>query len=105
MASAGTSPLLYPKDLPTEIRAKMARDSVPPPSSSGDTTHRVKESFPQLEAVRAAAIIDTERAYLKDLMAHTGGDIAAAIDLSGLSRARFYALLKKHSIATSIRPK
>ena len=46
-----------------------------------------------------------EESYLKDLMAHTGGDIATAIDLSGLSRARFYALLKKHGIATSIRPK
>jgi two-component system NtrC family response regulator len=108
MASAGTSPLLYPKDLPTEIRAKMARDSVHHPSSSGETTHRVKKegkSFPRLEEVRAAAIIDTERVYLKDLMAYTGGDVAAAIDLSGLSRARFYALLKKHGIATSIRPK
>jgi two-component system, NtrC family, response regulator len=108
MASAGTSPLLYPKDLPTEIRAKMARDSVPPHSSSGQTTHRVKmegKPFPGLEEVRAAAIIDAECAYLEDLMAHTGGDIATAIDLSGLSRARFYALLKKHGIATSIRPK
>jgi hypothetical protein len=38
-------------------------------------------------------------------MAHTGGNIRAAIDISGLSRARFYALLKKHGIATSIRPK
>jgi two-component system NtrC family response regulator len=108
MASSGTSPLLYPKDLPTEIRVKMARDSVPPHSSSGETTHRVNKkgnSFPQLEEVRAASIIDTERAYLGDLMAHTGGDVAAAIGLSGLSRARFYALLKKHGIATSLRPK
>jgi two-component system, NtrC family, response regulator len=108
MASAGESPLLYPKDLPTEIRAKTARDSVPPHSSIGDAMHRVTtedKSCPKLEAVRAAAIIDTERVYLKDLMAHTGGDIAAATDRSRLSRARFYGLLKKHGIATSIRPK
>jgi two-component system, NtrC family, response regulator len=108
MASAGASPLLYPKDLPTEIRAKMARDSVPHASSHGDTTYsedKEGKAFPQLEEVRAAAIIDVEHAYLADLMTHTGGDIPAAIDISGLSRARFYALLKKHGIATTIRPK
>ena len=65
IASAGASPLLYPKDLPTEIRAKMARDSVPHPSSRDDATHRVsskEKSFPQLEEVRAEAIIESESA-------------------------------------------
>lgn len=108
MASAGNSHLLYPKDLPTEIRAKMARDSVPPPGAPDDAPHSENpegKSFPQLDDVRAAAVIETERTYLSDLMAHAKGDIRAATDLSGLSRARFYALLKKHGIATSIRPR
>ncbi len=108
MASSGPSPLLYPKDLPTEIRVKMARDSVPPLALQDDATHRENpkgNAFPQLENIRAAAIIETERVYLTDLIAHTKGNIATAIDLSGLSRARFYALLKKHGIGTSIRPK
>jgi transcriptional regulator of acetoin/glycerol metabolism len=48
--------------------------------------------------------METERTYLTDLMAHTEGNIATAIEHSGLSRARFYALLKKYGIATTIRP-
>ncbi len=108
MASSGTNPLLYPKDLPTEIRVKMARDSVPPTASQDDAPQRETpkgKSFPTLDNARAAAIIETERTYLTNLMAHTVGNIREAIDVSGLSRARFYALLKKHGIGTAIQPK
>ncbi len=108
VVSAGSSPFLFPKDLPVEIRAKMARDSVPPVAPPFDAAmDREPEGplFQTMEAVRTAAIDDTERTYLSELMAHTGGDIAAAVDISGLSRARFYALLKKYGISTSFRTK
>jgi two-component system, NtrC family, response regulator len=106
IASAETGPLLYPKDLPTEIRAKLARDSVPPEPQK-EVPQKQKhddKSYPKMEAIRATAIIDTERNYLNELMDFSSGNVAAAITLSGLSRARFYALLKKHGIATSSRP-
>lgn len=108
IASAGPNPLLFPKDLPTYIRAKLARDSIAFPSPLGDSGHGDHEEgrlFPRLDETRAAAIIDTERMYLRNLMAHTGGDLVKALKISGLSRARLYSLLKKHGITTSKRPK
>lgn len=104
LASAGVGPLLYPKDLPMEIRAKMARNAVSEQPSSEDkssSTHAEETPFPCLGDVRERALRETERDYLYQLMTYTQNDIPKAIQLSGLSRARFYALLKKHGIATS----
>jgi two-component system NtrC family response regulator len=41
-----------------------------------------------------------ESQYLQRLVTGTKGDIGAACRISGLSRPRFYALLKKHNIDT-----
>jgi two-component system, NtrC family, response regulator len=104
IASIGAGPLLYPKDLPIEIRAQMARNSVPPATSGNATQNSMKDDnqFPHWEEVRAAAVIDAERTYLKTIMNHVEGNVASAISLSGLSRARFYALLKKHEMTSTI---
>ncbi|MBN2525983.1 MAG: sigma-54-dependent Fis family transcriptional regulator [Deltaproteobacteria bacterium] len=105
IASAGPGPILYPMDLPMEIRAKLARESVyasiDHPASQNSDTH--DKSFPQLEKIRSAAIIEAERSYLIELMKHVEGNVTEAIATSGLSRARFYALLKKHGITNSLR--
>jgi len=42
-----------------------------------------------------------EADYLASLMRRTSGDIAEACRISGLSRSRLYALLKRHRIPTS----
>jgi transcriptional regulator of acetoin/glycerol metabolism len=39
-----------------------------------------------------------ESKYLQGLVAGTKGDVEAACRIAGLSRSRFYALLKKHNI-------
>ena len=39
-----------------------------------------------------------ESQYLQELMTSTKGDISASCRISGLSRSRLYALLKKHNI-------
>ena len=108
VASAGSSRLLFPKDLPLKIRAQMARDAVPPLIDFDDAGYEKGKSvgaFPTIEEVRSRAITDVEHAYLSDVMDYTGGDIAAAIEISGISRARFYALLKKYGIATTFHSK
>ena len=109
VASAGSSPILFPKDLPLKIRAQMARDAVHSligvDDPARDSTEGTSSAFPSLETVRAQAVADVEHTYLSDVMEFSGGDIATAIHLSGLSRARFYALLKKHGIAPPSRSK
>jgi two-component system NtrC family response regulator len=102
IASAGSRPLLYPRDLPTHIRARMARDAAA--SVHRHDTPETRSSapvgaFPRLDEARAAAMATAEREYLRDLLACTVGDLAQACRISGLSRSRLYSLLKKHGIA------
>ena len=40
----------------------------------------------------------TERQYLQDVVLHTEGNMKEACRISGLSRSRFYARLKKYGI-------
>jgi transcriptional regulator of acetoin/glycerol metabolism len=83
----------------------MARDSVslsfPLKTDSFDPAEEIP--FPTLDEVRTKAVLTSEREYLHQVMTYVQGDIHKATGLSGLSRARFYGLLKKHGIATSKR--
>ena len=100
VASAGGRALLYPMDLPIDIRAKLARDSADSlPSRLVREEPDAKPAgrpFPPLGETRSAAVAAVERQYLRDLLAHTGSDLGSACAISGLSRSRLYSLLKKH---------
>ena len=43
-----------------------------------------------------------ERRYLDGLIRAHGRDVAAMIDISGLSRSHFYALLKKYGLVIAL---
>jgi two-component system NtrC family response regulator len=102
IAFAGDRPLLYPMDLPIDIRAKLARDSVDllheRQRLEAESLGSAMQTFPRLDEVRAAAVTATERQYLRDLLTHTGGDLGRACAIAGLSRSRLYSLLKKHEV-------
>jgi two-component system NtrC family response regulator len=70
---------------------------------AADSQTPVAESsgaFLKLKDVRAIALDNAERQYVKDLMTFPTGDIKKACQLSGLSRTRLYVLLKKHNLST-----
>jgi two-component system NtrC family response regulator len=93
--------ILFPKHLPTYIRAQIARSSV---SEKGAPEVREAETprvLPMIQEVRDRAIAEVEKKYLRDLIALTRGDIKEACRLSGLSRSRLYLLLKKHDVSSS----
>jgi two-component system, NtrC family, response regulator len=99
LLSAKDEPILFPKHLPTYIRIQVARSSFPKkPASQGKPEIRssVPKVPPKLKAVRKAAVSETEQQYLKDLISFVGGDINKACRVSGLSRSRFYTLLRKY---------
>jgi two-component system NtrC family response regulator len=48
---------------------------------------------------RQKVVDDAENEYLKDLMKLTQRNIKDACQISGLSRPRLYALLKKHNMS------
>ncbi|GAB6059687.1 sigma-54-dependent transcriptional regulator [Desulfonatronum parangueonense] len=54
--------------------------------------------FPTLRELREVTVSAMEKKYLEELLHRSGADLNAALNLSGLSRARFYELLKKHSM-------
>jgi len=102
VASADGRPLLYPMDLPIDIRAQLARssaDSVRPlPNADARAVAGAASTFPRLDETRAEAVAAVERQYLHDLVTHTRGDLDLAGEISGLSRSRLYALLRKHKV-------
>jgi two-component system NtrC family response regulator len=103
IASAGSRPLLYPMDLPTDIRAKLARDSAGLLQGrqlrEAEASEDAARALPRLAEARTAAIAAAEREYLRDLLTHTGDNVSRACAISGLSRSRLYSLLKKHGMA------
>jgi len=100
--SARHEPMLFPRHLPTDIRAKMARTSV---AEEDIGTQKPKgsvycrEVLPRLNELREAAIAEVELSYLTRLLSLSSGDIKEACRISGLSRSRLYELLKKHNVS------
>jgi two-component system NtrC family response regulator len=101
IAVAQSEPTLFPKHLPMYIRVKYARDSVSrdiPEKHATKEDYAKKDGFPVLRDFRDAAMADIEKRYLEDLVSFSSGNISDACRISGLSRSRLYALLKKYSI-------
>lgn len=90
---------LYPQHLPVHVRAAVAKKHVGSvtPTNAPELTPEPKE-FPPLAQYRDDAASQAEAVYLKALLSACAGDTQQAIKTSGLSRSRFYALLKKHAL-------
>jgi len=107
LLSARDEPVLFPKHLPTYIRIQVARSSFPKKSASQrkpEIRSSVPQAPPKLKDIRKAAVSEAEQRYLKDLISFVGGDINKACRISGLSRSRFYTLLRKYRPADGRRP-
>lgn len=108
VAAARQEPVLFPKHLPVYIRVHLARASVEQESASETVTDEAQSStvqcepLPRLVDLRDAAIKELERNYLCNLMAQAS-TMQQACAISGLSRSRLYALLKKHSLPSCFR--
>jgi two-component system NtrC family response regulator len=101
------NPILYPKQLPSHIRAKIVRASVAketPPISTRKNIPENSKRLPKLKALREESVTRIEKQYLNDLMSQTNGDIREACQISGLGRARLYELMKKYHISRPIAP-
>jgi transcriptional regulator of acetoin/glycerol metabolism len=61
-------------------------------------------AFPTIQEMRDRVVDEAERKYLHDLLSFTQGNIQEACRISGLSRSRFYLLLKKYRISKSFSP-
>lgn len=94
---------LYPRHLPRSIRAQLTKlslteNQIKEAQRSGKSSDSIK-NFPPLKKYRAQQMEEIEKNYLRDMLEITGGDIKESCKVSGLSRARLYALLKQHGIS------
>ena len=102
LSSAEGETNLLSRHLPMNIRVAIARAGVDGGAHEGaaapawaiDPKH-----FPSLKEFREARLVEAERFYLEELMRAEAWDVPRAMRTSGLSRARLYALLKRHGVA------
>jgi len=107
-------PVLYPIHLPPEIRLCRIRTMVsqkhdqpasPRPLGAPLTAGKASPaSLPPFKEYRRQLNLDLETQYLQRLLQATGGDIAKACAVSGLSRSRLYDLLKAHALTYASDP-
>ena len=99
LATARFEQTLFPKHLPNHIRVLVTRSAVagekPTPA---EPMGQIVQRLPKLNDYREAIYAKAEKQYLQELMEVTGGTIAEACRISGLSQSRLYALLKKHDV-------
>jgi two-component system NtrC family response regulator len=101
ISAAPGDPVLFQKHFPTTIRVAVARASVGGGTTEKESTHATHSpavAFPKLQKVRESATAQAEQQYLEDLLALTQGDIQRACRVSGVSRSRLYALMKKYRL-------
>jgi two-component system NtrC family response regulator len=101
IVSAQDAPTLFPMNLPQHIRIQLARKSVGRKAETPASADRpaAMNKLSNLAAAREAGLAEIEKEYLIRLVRESGRDVSKACQISGLSRSRFYALLKKYSIS------
>jgi two-component system NtrC family response regulator len=113
VSAAGHEPVIFPKHLPIYIRVQLARASVAQgqepeqaprerAAHDGDMDHESSRPLPKLVEMRDIAIAEVEQRYLRELMTLTK-DMHEACRISGMSRSRLYALLKKYDLPSCFR--
>jgi two-component system NtrC family response regulator len=98
---ARNEPLLFSKHLPLHIRIQVARTTAAEKAGEAGEDLDEKDSGPKIERwndARNAGLQKFEREYLLNLLSSCDGDIEKSVTVSGLSKARLYALLKKHGL-------
>ncbi|WP_419659816.1 two component system response regulator, sigma54-specific [Desulfosarcina variabilis str. Montpellier] len=115
--NAGEERTLYAMHLPKAMRISAARANIigkmppcpqpaeqPPPQATrpegtaalaGEIETLLADAPPSLKQFKAIM----EKRYLEQVIATTGGDLKSILDISGLSRSHFYALLKKNRVS------
>jgi two-component system NtrC family response regulator len=104
LLAAKEEPILYPKHLPTYIRIQVARSGFHKKSASNgkpEASTNALSAPPTLKEFHQTTVATAEKQYFKDLMVFVAGNIDEACRISGLSRSRLYALLKKIQLLPS----
>ncbi len=101
LSEVGKESVLIPRHLPIQVRVDLARKSVSNQAISG-VEKNVANPDPVLDRFKDfkdSIVMKAEKQYLQKLMKLTRHNIKETCRIADLSRARLYALLKKHSLS------
>lgn len=101
VASDG-EPVLFPHHLPVSHRVRLAQSLIGKSDAdtpAGRLNTKAQPAFPNHKNFRTEMLASAEKQYLQELLQVSEGDIPQACSLSGLSRARLYALINKYGIS------
>lgn len=96
LTEARRESVLFARHLPDHIRIHAVKASLNEPSPQ--PTASPQKALPTLQERREARIAEIEKEYLQEVITLAKGNVDEACRLSGLSRSRFYTLLRKYSI-------
>ncbi|WP_243361491.1 sigma-54 interaction domain-containing protein [Fundidesulfovibrio terrae] len=102
-------PIIYPEQLPFYIRVKAAKRSMgseqPRPAAATDQasaeapqTWTARTPMPSYKTFRNEALDTIEKQYFRELHRASQGDVAKAMSMANLSRARLYEFYKKYKL-------
>jgi len=105
VCSARTTPALFHKHLPLDIRSAVIRQQA---GATGGSTPPglLSDPFPALEDqellnwqdFRKQVLETAEKAYFERLLAATDGDIGQMVKTADMSKSRIYGLISKHDL-------
>jgi two-component system, NtrC family, response regulator len=98
VAASQNQETLFPQHLPDTMRIFLLRRSIESRTRMENNTVECDQDLPSFSIYRKHVVQEAENRYLKDLAARAKGDLKMALTISGLSRSRFYDLLKIHQI-------
>jgi two-component system NtrC family response regulator len=101
IVNAGLEPILFTKHLPLPIRIRIKTAVMGGETQTTNPGAPLKEIIPDnqtLQEYRNRVCANAEQQYLINLIQSCNGKIQNAIQTSGLSQSRLYALLKKYNI-------
>ncbi|MFC1490460.1 sigma-54-dependent transcriptional regulator [Candidatus Latescibacterota bacterium] len=98
ISAAGFERTLFPRHLPTNLRVKVAKASFPEKMSDQPASLKKLKSSKGIPPMKDF-LFEVKKQYLHDLLSNTGGNKTEAAHIAGLSRARFYTLLKELNLS------
>ena len=99
ICSARSTPALFHKNLPVEIRSAVIRKQTRPLIEKEDEP--VVNSGPEMtswQEFRKNALETAEAKYFEQLLSATGGDIRQMVRIADMSKSRIYGLINKHNL-------
>jgi two-component system, NtrC family, response regulator len=94
---------IFAQDLPSDIRINVVKESVATTNRCDDLSDTeiwgditFPKTLPPIKEFRERALDALSREYAKEILRRTGGNMEEACRISGLSRSRIYAFIKKY---------